>query len=92
MGVAFDNTGNLYIADHNNTCIQTFTPDGQFLQKFGTGQLQHPYSIAIHCDMVYVGERDDHRISVFSSEGKFLKSFGVKEEAQGQFNNAYCIL
>ena len=75
-----------YVADHSNHRIQTFTPDGQFLQKFGTGQLQRPISIAIHGDMVYVAEGDQHRVSVFSSEGKFLKSFGAKGEAQGQFN------
>ena len=87
--VAFDSTGNVYITDFTNHRIQTFTPDGQFLQKFGTGQLQRPISIAIHGDMVYVAERDHHRVSVFSSEGKFLKSFGVKGEAQGQFNEPY---
>ena len=86
LDVAFDSTGNVYVADYNNHCIQTFTPDGQFLQKFGTGQLQCPYYIAIHGDMVYVTEYYHHRVSVFSCEGKFLKSFGTKGEAQGQFN------
>ena len=86
--VAFDSTGNVYVADWGNNCIQTFTPDGQFLQKFGTGQLQHPISIAIHGDTAYVTEALD-RVSVFSSEGKFLKSFGAKGEAQGQFNSPY---
>ena len=85
--VAFDSTGNIYVAEFSNHRIQTFTPDGQFLQKFGSGQLQSPSSIAIHGDMVYVAEYDHHRVSVFSSEGKFLKSFGVKGEAQGQFNS-----
>ena len=89
LDVAFDSTGNIYVADCNNNCIQTFTPDGKFLQKFGTGQLHYPFSVAIHDDLVYVAERDHHRVSVFSSEGKFLKSFGAKGEAQGQFNDAY---
>ena len=80
--VAFDSTGNVYVADYNNCRIQTFTPDGQFLQKFGIGQLQHPSSIAIDVDMVYVGGYNHHRVSVFSSKGKFLKSLGVKLEAQ----------
>ena len=84
--VAFDSTGKVYVADHNNHCIQTFTPDGQFLQKFGTGQLQSPSFIAIHGEMVYVIDYYQNRVSVLSSEGKFLKSFGVRGEAQGQFN------
>ena len=67
---------------------QTFTLDGQFLQKFGIGQLQHPSSIAIDVDIVYVAEYGHHRVSVFS-EGKFLKSFGAMGEAQGQFNGPY---
>ena len=46
--VAFDSTGTIYVADYNNHRIQTFTTDGQFLQKFGTGQLHHPSSIATH--------------------------------------------
>ena len=91
LDVAFDSTGNVYVTDRNNDRIQTFTPDGQFLQKFGTGQLQRPYSIAIHGDLVYVAEYDQHRVSAFSSEGKFLKSFGVKGEAQGQFNGPHGI-
>jgi len=89
MNVAFDSTGNVYITDYINHCIQTFTPDGQFLQKFGTGESQYLFSIAVHGDMVYVAQRDHHRVLVFSFKGKFLKSFGTKGEAQGQFNGPY---
>ena len=87
--VAFDSTGNVYATDMTNKCIKTFTPDGQFLQKFGTGQLQGSHSIAIHDDMVYVAEGDHNRVSVFSSQGKFLKSFRACGKAQGQLGGAY---
>jgi len=86
LDVAFDSNGNVYVADCYNNCIQAFTPDGQFLQKFGTEQLKLPFSIAIHGSMVYVDGFDDYRVLVFSSSGKFLKSFGKKGEALGQFN------
>ena len=32
--VAFDNTGNVYVADYYNHHIQVFTAEGQFLRKF----------------------------------------------------------
>jgi len=86
LDVAFDSTGNACVADLDNKQIQTITPDGQFLQKFGTGHLQNPYFVTIHGDMVYVTEGVDNRVSVFSSKGKFLKSFGTKGEAKGQFD------
>ena len=83
--VAFDSTGNVYVSSEYVRRIEMFTPDGQFLQVFETGQLRDPYSITIHGDMVYIAVRHDEKISVFSSEGKFLKSF----EAQGQCNAAW---
>ena len=87
--VAFDSTGNVYVTDIRNKCIKTFSPDGQFLQKFGTGQLKHSHSIAVHDDMVYVVEGDHNGVLVFSSQGKFLKSFHASGKAQGQLRGAY---
>ena len=60
--VAFDNTGNVYVADTSGHRIQVFTAEGKFLRKFGKkgsgdGELDFPSSVSIDCDdIVYVTE------------------------------------
>ena len=86
--VAFDSTGNVYIADTEYHCIHVFTAEGWFLRKFGRkgsgeGELEWPSSVSIDSnDIVYVAERDNSRVSMFTSQGKFIRSFETigKEE------------
>ena len=92
--VAFDSTGNVYVADRNNARIQVFTAEGQFLRKFGIhdGENKQPIGVCIDSeDVVYVTENSNHCVSVFTCEGKFLTSFGTRGAGPGQFNNPYGI-
>ena len=88
--VAFDSTGNVYVADTGG-CIQVFTAEGKFLRKFGKmgsggGELCFPSSVSIDSDdVVYVTEYCNHCVSMFTSEGQFLRSFGTKGKGPGQF-------
>ena len=90
--VAFDSIGNVYVADLCNDCIQIFTAEGEFLNKFGKkgksiGELAGPSRVYVSNEnVVYVAERDNHRVSMFTREGKFLRSFGTKGSSRpGQF-------
>ncbi len=81
----------MYIADTYNDRIQVFTPEGQFLRKFGyqgSGgrKLRRPARIAIGVggDKVYVTERDNSHVVIFTTHGQFLHSFGTKGEKPGQ--------
>lgn len=63
VDAAFDSTGDVYVVDKEcNIGIQIFTPDGQYLRKFGSegsgqGELGSPIGIAIDDqDIVYVTE------------------------------------
>ena len=92
--VAFDSAGNIYQGGNNNTCVQVFNTEGQFLRKFGhkgsgQGELNFPSGIAIDSDddVVYVAEYYNNRVSVFTTEGAFLTSFGTQGNGQGQFSS-----
>ena len=91
--VAFDSTGDVYVVDRGNHCIQVFTVVGQFMRKFGSegernGELNLPTSISIDNDnVVYVTEDGNHRVSVFTCEGKFMTAFGTMGSGPGQFTD-----
>ena len=89
--VAFDSTGNVYVADNEHNCIQVFTAEGEFLRMFGNkgtedGKLLYPTGICIDSNnVVYITELGNNRISAFTINGKFLTSFGKKGNEEGQF-------
>ena len=86
--VAFDSTGNVYVADSDNNRIQVFTAEGKFLRMFGRrGQgMDRPIGVAIDTsDMVYVSENRNHRVSIFTSDGQFVSSFGCNGNGPGEF-------
>lgn len=74
LGVAFDSSGRVYIADTVNNRIQVFTEDNEFFAVFGGkgnghGQLGFPSAVCIdENDTLYVTEVDNYRISVFQIE------------------------
>ena len=50
IGVAVDSSGNVYVADTGNNCIQKFDSSGTFITKWGNqnngaGQFSWPYGI-----------------------------------------------
>ena len=72
--MAFDSTGNVYVADCNNNRIQVFTAEGQFVTKFGRygsgdGELDQPIGVCSDSeDVVYVTEFGNNRVSLFKWE------------------------
>ena len=83
--VAFDSKGFVYVTDYR---IQKFTPNGRFVDMFGTeryipSHLNHPSGITVDDnDLLYVTERDNNRVSIFTADGEFLHCFGE----EGQIN------
>ena len=93
--VSFDSTGNVYnVVDKGcNNGIQIFTPEGQYLGKFGSqgsgqGELGSLVGIAIDDqDIVYIAESSNNRVSIFKTDGTFLTTFGTQGNEPGQFNS-----
>ncbi len=82
--VAFDSTGNVFVADRANMRIQVFTAEGVFLRMFhGMGS---PFGLAIDSsDRVYVSNWSENYVTVFTSGGQLIASFGSTGSDPGQF-------
>lgn len=88
-GVAFDQDGNIYVADSGNHRIQMFAPDRTFITAWGEdgfqdGELRSPVAIAVDRQgRVYVSDRgageidifDPRRVSLSSAQSPWIASW-----------------
>ena len=87
--IAFDSSGNMFVADYANDCILAFTVTEQYSHSFSMkgsdqGCLAGPESIHIDKDLIYVTESKNHCVSVFRSTGEFVTSFGKIGKSAGE--------
>ena len=93
-GIAVDNKGYLYVADGELHCIQKFTPNGQFVSRFGSegtteGQFNNPGGLVLfQSELLFVCDHDNHRIQVFKNE-IFSYTFGQYGKESGCFNHPH---
>lgn len=94
-GVAFDQRGNIYVADTGNHRIVVFDSRGRYLFRFGSekakhrterfkkGALLYPLNTAIAPNGdIYVASMMASRISIFNSRGKFKKELYMDRPIQ----------
>jgi tripartite motif-containing protein 71 len=80
-GVAFDNAGNIYVADALNYRIQKFAPDGSTIAQWGSkdGKLafNQPAGVAVDLEgNVYVADTDNQRLVMLSPSGEYVTEWG----------------
>jgi DNA-binding beta-propeller fold protein YncE len=82
--VAWDNAGNVFIADgYNNSRVVKVDAHGRWVKTWGErgtepGQFNILHSIASDAaGNVYVADRTNRRIQVFDADGKFLRQFSI---------------
>lgn len=90
-GVAVDGEGRVFVTDHDNDVVKTFTsafaPDGQW-GGAGVDQLLHPRGIAIGPDdLVYVVDAGHHRVQRFTKGGVPAGAFGAHGVNDGEFDD-----
>jgi DNA-binding beta-propeller fold protein YncE len=77
-GIAVDGSGNVLVADTNNSRIEKFSATGKFLSILGIkgsgqGQLRAPNGIAVDATgNIYVADAANHRVEKLSSDGTFV--------------------
>jgi sugar lactone lactonase YvrE len=74
MGLTFDPSGNLYVAERLNHRIQKFAADGTFIRAWGTeggerGEFREPLDVAADERFVYVADTWNQRIQIFTPDG-----------------------
>lgn len=94
---AIDPEGNLWVADGRNNRFQIFSPDGEFLETWGTagsGEGQFDFLLggcacaAIVWDAdgsFYVADPGNYRIQKFAPDRTFVTAWGSEGMADGQF-------
>jgi sugar lactone lactonase YvrE len=82
-GIAIDPSGNVWVADHEMSRIEKWSPGGKFLFAFGgeegseEGQLSAPSGVAIDSKgNLWVADTGNSRIEEFNSKGEFLLAAG----------------
>ena len=80
--VAWDGTGNIYVADgYGNARIAKYEPSGKYIKSWGSrgtasGQFNIVHGIAIDAQgNVYVADEGNRRVQVFDGNGTFKKQF-----------------
>ena len=82
-GIAVDQNGQIFVADHNEHQIHVYDKQRKYIRSFdqqgsGNGQLHHPIGIAVdHDNRLYIGSYSNKRVEVFESDGTFVRQIGA---------------
>ena len=87
MGIAVGASGGVYVADAENSRVQKFTSEGDFLLEWSgppDTRLEKPVDVAVdQQDNVYVADYDTDRIYRFTTDGELVKVWGENGEGPG---------
>jgi sugar lactone lactonase YvrE len=88
-----DSQGNVYVADPEDTLIQKFDSNGNFISQLGQygsadGEFMSPVSMAIDSqDNMYVVDSGNNRVEKFSSSSEYISQTGGYGGGYNQFYN-----
>lgn len=91
VGIAIDDSNNVYVVDTGNNRIQKFSADGVYVTQWGShgtgeGQFDNPQGIAVDGKgNVYVADKYNQRIEMFDSKGQFLTQWPTIQKGRGDY-------
>jgi sugar lactone lactonase YvrE len=96
--MAFDTSGNLYIAQYGGNEIVKLDSNGNFIRTIGTygsgnGQLYHPQGVAVDSSgNIYVADMNNFRVQKLDSSGNFIWTASNIPAAGNQFTPMQVVL
>ena len=89
QGIAFDSNNQLYVADTDNSRVQIFDHEGNFLRVFGEkvqpAALSMPVDVAFDREgHVYILDQDYLSLMTYSSTGSLLLITGSQHQSKGR--------
>ncbi len=92
-GLAVDSEGNLLVVDSINARIVIFTPEGEFLDSFGSrglslGAFARPKDLAVdEAGYIYVTDALHHTVQIFKDDLSLLSWIGGPGDAPDRFQD-----
>lgn len=90
--LAFDVSGNVWVADALSNHINEFSASGTYLGRIGspgsgTGQLSTPEGLVFTSEgNIWVADTKNNRLEEFETSGQYLRQFGSVGSGSGQFS------
>ncbi len=89
-GAELDSKGTLYICDRQNSRIQIFTQNGEFIRMWT--DFGQPWGIDITPDdKIYIADGLNNKVHILNTNGDVLASWGTKGAGPGEFDLAHGI-
>jgi len=91
-GIVLDQANNFYVIDESTTRVKKFSPDGNRVRDWGSGdrelkRLKAPAGIAIDSEgSIYVTDAKKHCVVKFDRNGGFIKKWGKEGSGTTNFN------
>ena len=82
LGVAFDESGRLWVTDADRSRVSVFAGDGELLNEWGDqgwfpGLFSEPAGIATASGLGFVADSENHRVQAFDAQGELVQRFGL---------------
>ena len=96
-GVAVSSSGDVWVADKENSRVEEFSATGAYITQFGkegsaNGDFDKPRGIALDAEgHIWVADTGNFRVEEMSSTGTFIRAFGSGGTENGQFEEPSAI-
>ena len=86
-----ESTNQIFVADRDNSRIQVFTFEGEFVSEFGKSNLKNPYGIAVITEHVFITDTFHHSVFKYASSPPFelVSRAGGRGSSGGQLNRPH---